>query len=75
MFQSLVESILSQQLAGAAASAITGRVKALFPGEVIEAAPLYTTPLRKLRKGRGLAAKNSLSERPVAACREGAAGS
>jgi DNA-3-methyladenine glycosylase II len=50
MFQSLVESILSQQLAGAAASAITGRVKALFPGEVIDAAPLYAMPVRKLRK-------------------------
>ena len=50
MFQSLVESILSQQLAGAAASAITGRVKNLFPGGVIQAASLYATPVRKLRK-------------------------
>ncbi len=50
MFQSLVESILSQQLAGAAASAITGRVKNLFPGGMIEAASLYATPVRKLRK-------------------------
>jgi DNA-3-methyladenine glycosylase II len=50
MFQSLVESILAQQLAGAAASAITGRVKALYPGEVITAAALHSTPVRKLRK-------------------------
>ena len=50
MFQSLVESILTQQLAWAAASAIIGRVKALYPGGVITAAALYTTPVRKLRK-------------------------
>jgi DNA-3-methyladenine glycosylase II len=50
MFQSLVESILTQQLAWAAASAIIGRVKNLYPGGVIEATALYTTPVRKLRK-------------------------
>jgi DNA-3-methyladenine glycosylase II len=50
MFQSLVESILSQQLSGASAAAITGRVKVLFPSGVIEPAALYTTPTRKLRK-------------------------
>jgi DNA-3-methyladenine glycosylase II len=50
MFQSLVESILTQQLARAAANAIIGRVKALYPGELITAAALYTTPVRKLRK-------------------------
>jgi DNA-3-methyladenine glycosylase II len=50
MFQSLVESILTQQLAWAAASAIIGRVKDLFPGGVIDAASLYSTPVRKLRK-------------------------
>ena len=50
MFQSLVESILGQQLAGAAASAITGRVKKLYPGGTIEALALYATPIRKLRK-------------------------
>ena len=50
MFQSLVESILTQQLAWAAASAIINRVKALYPGGVIEAASLYSTPVKKLRK-------------------------
>jgi len=50
MFQSLVESILTQQLAWAAASAIISRVKDLFPGGVIDAALLYATPVRKLRK-------------------------
>jgi len=50
MFQSLVESILGQQLAWAAASAIIGRVKNLYPGGTIEAAALYATPVRKLRK-------------------------
>lgn len=50
MFQSLVESILTQQLAWAAASAIIERVKALFPKGVIEAKALYATPTSKLRK-------------------------
>jgi len=50
MFPSLVESILGQQLAWAAASAIIGRVKALYEGGVIEANALYNTPIRKLRK-------------------------
>jgi DNA-3-methyladenine glycosylase II len=50
MFPSLVESILTQQLAWAAASAIIGRVRALFPGGVIEPAALCTMPVRKLRK-------------------------
>ncbi len=50
MFQSLVESILSQQLASPAASAIIGRVKKLYPRGIIEPAPLYTTPVGKLRK-------------------------
>ena len=50
MFQSLVESILGQQLAWAAASAIIGRVKDLYPGGTIEASTLYRTPIRKLRK-------------------------
>jgi len=50
MFQSLVESILTQQLAWAAASAIIERVKALFPGGVIEPPRLYSTPISKLRK-------------------------
>jgi DNA-3-methyladenine glycosylase II len=50
MFQSLVESILTQQLAWSAASAIIERVKNLFPGGRIEPASLYATPVRKLRK-------------------------
>jgi DNA-3-methyladenine glycosylase II len=50
MFQSLVESILTQQLAWAAASAIIDRVKSLYPEGVITAAALYSTPTRKLRK-------------------------
>jgi DNA-3-methyladenine glycosylase II len=50
MFPSLVESILSQQLAGAAASAIIGRVRKLFPEEKIEASALYAMPVSKLRK-------------------------
>jgi len=50
MFQSLVESILSQQLAWTAASAIIGRVKNLYAGGIIEPAELYATPVRKLRK-------------------------
>jgi DNA-3-methyladenine glycosylase II len=50
MFQSLVESILTQQLAWAAASAIIERVKTLYPGGVIGPAALYATPVSKLRK-------------------------
>jgi DNA-3-methyladenine glycosylase II len=50
MFQSLVESILTQQLAWAAASAIIGRVKNLYTGGAIKPAALYATPVGKLRK-------------------------
>jgi len=50
MFQSLVESILTQQLAWSAASAIIGRVKTLYPGGIIDAKSLYATPTSKLRK-------------------------
>jgi len=50
MFQSLVESILTQQLAWSAASAIITRVKALYPKGIIQPATLYATPVRKLRK-------------------------
>lgn len=49
MFQSLAESIIGQQLAGAAASAITDRVKALYNQRAIEASSLHKTPARKLR--------------------------
>jgi DNA-3-methyladenine glycosylase II len=50
MFQSLVESILTQQLSWASASAIIERVKALYPQGVIAPAALYATPANKLRK-------------------------
>jgi DNA-3-methyladenine glycosylase II len=49
VFEALVESILSQQLAGAAASAIIRKVRAIYPGGVLEAKALYKTPTRKLR--------------------------
>lgn len=50
MFQSLVESILTQQLAWAAASAIINRVKTLYPEGIVTPAALYSTPVSKLRK-------------------------
>ncbi|MGI0091563.1 MAG: DNA-3-methyladenine glycosylase family protein [Nitrososphaerales archaeon] len=49
MFQSLVESILGQQLAAPAANAIIGRVKVLYANGIIDAKSLYGTPTRKLR--------------------------
>ena len=49
MFESLVESMLSQQLAGPAANAIIKKVRALYPNGVLEAGSLYSTPVRKLR--------------------------
>ena len=49
LFESLVESILSQQLAGAAASSIIRKVRALYPGGKLEAHAIYKTPTRKLR--------------------------
>jgi DNA-3-methyladenine glycosylase II len=48
-FESLVESILSQQLAGAAASAIIKRVRALFPDGELEAKRVNRIDARKLR--------------------------
>jgi DNA-3-methyladenine glycosylase II len=48
MFESLVESILSQQLAAPAANAIIKRVRALYDGK-IDPKRLYSTPVRKLR--------------------------
>lgn len=50
VFESLVESILSQQLAWSAASAIIGRVRDLYPRRVIKPLLLYKTPPSKLRK-------------------------
>jgi DNA-3-methyladenine glycosylase II len=49
IFEALVESILSQQLAGAAASAIIRRVRAIYPDGALEAQEVYKTPTRKLR--------------------------
>jgi DNA-3-methyladenine glycosylase II len=48
-FESLVESILSQQLAGSAASAIIRKVRALFPEGEIGARRLHRMHGRKLR--------------------------
>lgn len=48
-FDSLVESILSQQLAGAAASAIIGKVRALFPRGEVTATRLSRIDPKRLR--------------------------
>jgi len=48
-FESLVESILSQQLAGSAADAIIRKVRALFPGGGLEAAAVGKMHPRRLR--------------------------
>jgi len=48
-FESLVESILSQQLAGSAASAIIKKVRALFPDGELEANRIHSVEARKLR--------------------------
>jgi DNA-3-methyladenine glycosylase II len=48
-FESLVESILSQQLAGSAASAIIKRVRALFTGGELNATRMHRVDPRKLR--------------------------
>jgi DNA-3-methyladenine glycosylase II len=48
-FESLVESILSQQLAGSAASAIIKKVRALFPEGELEAKRMHRIDGRKLR--------------------------
>ena len=48
-FESLVESILSQQLAGAAASAIIKKVRALFSDGELEAKRIHRIDGRKLR--------------------------
>lgn len=49
-FESLVESILSQQLAYSAAAAIIGRVRGLFPGGAIEAEGMSRMEPGKLRR-------------------------
>lgn len=48
-FESLVESIISQQLAGAAASAIIRKVRALFPDGQLTAKRIHGIDGRKLR--------------------------
>lgn len=48
-FESLVESILSQQVAGAAASAIIRKVRALFPGGRLEAKAMVRMDPKRLR--------------------------
>lgn len=48
-FESLVESILSQQLAGSAASAIIRKVRALFPDGQLSAKRIHSIDGRKLR--------------------------
>jgi DNA-3-methyladenine glycosylase II len=48
-FESLVESILSQQLAGSAAEAIIKKVRGLFPEGVLEANRIRRIDGRKLR--------------------------
>ncbi len=49
LFEALVESILSQQLASPAASSIIRKVRALYPEGRLEAQAIYKTPARKLR--------------------------
>jgi DNA-3-methyladenine glycosylase II len=49
LFESLVESILSQQLASAAAESIIGKVKALFPDGSLEPKRIKRMDSKKLR--------------------------
>jgi DNA-3-methyladenine glycosylase II len=69
IFEALVESILSQQLAGAAASAIIRKVRAIYPDGVLEAKAVYKTPAPKLRAAgvspQKLGYLKDLSERVV----------
>lgn len=48
-FESLLRSIVHQQLSGKAASTIHGRVKALFPGRVIKPGEVIAMPGETLR--------------------------
>ncbi|MHB8567527.1 MAG: DNA-3-methyladenine glycosylase family protein, partial [Nitrososphaerales archaeon] len=50
VFESLVESIISQQLAGSAASAIIKRLRALYPKGSLKPMAIYRTLPSKLRK-------------------------
>jgi DNA-3-methyladenine glycosylase II len=49
LFEALVESILSQQLAGPAAEAIIRKVRAIYPGGRLLPESVCRTPTRKLR--------------------------
>jgi DNA-3-methyladenine glycosylase II len=49
LFEALVESILSQQLASASANSIIRKVRAIYPDGKLEAKAVYKTPVRKLR--------------------------
>jgi DNA-3-methyladenine glycosylase II len=49
IFEALVESILSQQLASPAANSIIRKVRAIYPGGKLEADTMSKTPSRKLR--------------------------
>src|SRR5207253_11148318 len=50
IFESIVESILSQQLAGAAAEAIIGRLRALHPEGQLIPDHLHATSAARLRR-------------------------
>ena len=64
-FSALVRSIMYQQLAGAAAAAIHGRLLALFDGRLTPAA-MHTMPLEKLRSA-GLSGSKAASVKDLAA--------
>jgi DNA-3-methyladenine glycosylase II len=49
LFESLVESILSQQLASPSANSIIRKVRAIYPDGKLEAGAVYKTPVSKLR--------------------------
>ena len=49
IFESLVESIISQQLAGSAANAIIGRLRGLYPKGALTPKALYQSPPSRLR--------------------------
>jgi DNA-3-methyladenine glycosylase II len=49
LFESLVESILSQQLASPSANSIIRKVRAIYPDGKLEAQAVYKTPVSKLR--------------------------
>ncbi|MDR3764869.1 MAG: DNA-3-methyladenine glycosylase 2 family protein [Acidobacteriota bacterium] len=66
VFHSLASSIVYQQLAGAAAAAILGRVEALFPRRKLTPAALLAMPEESLR-GAGLSLNKLTALRDLAA--------